>query len=268
MLAFKILLKEVFHLIRHKNGRRFLWLAFRKGGKQRFKAQKLNFAGFKLQVTDCLSFIWQVKEIFVDEAYRFQSSSAQPVIYDCGANIGTSALYFKHLYPEAKVTAFEADEKIAAVLKTNLATNQLADVTVIAKAVWINNEGIEIATDGADGASMYGNSQKISIPSVRLKDLLAQETHIDMLKMDIEGAEVDVMLDCAKVLDKVQHLFVEYHAYQGQPQQLSKLLAVLEKNQFRYFIRDDQDRKSPLVNKRFRNNSPMDLRLNIFAYKS
>ncbi len=267
MLAFKILFKEIFHLIRQKNGRKFLWLTFRKGGKERFKPQNIKFAGFKLKVADSLSFIWQVKEIFVDEAYRFKASSAQPVIYDCGANVGTSCLYFKSLYPQATIKAFEADKQIAEVLKANLKTNDLTDVEVTAKAVWIDDQGIEITTDGADGASIHGTKEKIPIPSIRLKNLLAEEPVIDMLKIDIEGAEVEVIQDCAEVLGKVQNLFVEYHAYQNQPQQLSKLLEVLEQNQFRYFIRDDQDRKSPLVNRHFRNDSPMDLRLNIFAYK-
>jgi uncharacterized protein YfeS len=40
-------------------------------------------------VPDALSFIWQFKEIFVEEYYRFEAKSESPVIYDCGANVGT-----------------------------------------------------------------------------------------------------------------------------------------------------------------------------------
>lgn len=267
MLSIKILLKEMYHLLKNKNGRRFLWLAFLKGSKKRFQPQKVKFAGFRLQVADSLSFIWQIKEIFVDHAYKFHTPQASPLIYDCGANVGTSCMYFKQMYPQAVIKAFEADQKIAKILENNIQQNNLTNVEVIAKAVWTDNQGIEIASDGADGASMFGESQKQHTPSIRLKDLLAKEAQVDMLKIDIEGAEIAVIEDCDDVLDRVQNLFVEYHAYIGQSQNLSKLLATLEKHQFRYFIRDDQDRVSPFVNHQFNDNNLMDLRLNIFAYK-
>ncbi|OJJ23688.1 hypothetical protein BKI52_04875 [marine bacterium AO1-C] len=268
MLALKILFKEFYHLLQSKNGRRFLWLAFKKGAKTRFKPQSLKFAGFKLQIVDSLSFIWQVKEIFVDEAYHFSSKSATPIIYDCGANVGTSCLYFKKLYPQAKIKAIEADEKIAHILKANLLANNLNDVEVITKAVWKDNQGIEIALEGADGASIFGNANKQHIPSVRLKDLLIQEKYIDMLKMDIEGAEVEVIKDCADELSKIQHLFIEYHSYQNHIQDLSKILEILENQGFQYFIQNEQSLKSPLINHFQDKNQLMTLQLNIFAHKA
>jgi len=267
MLALKILFKEFYHLLRSKNGRRFLWLAFRIGGKTRFQPQRLKFARFKLQIVDSLSFIWQVKEIFVDEAYCFSTKSSTPIIYDCGANVGTSCLYFKQLYPQAQIKALEADAKIASILKTNLQTNYLDDVEVIAKAVWKDNQGIEIALEGADGASIFGNTNKQKIPSIRLKDLLAQEKHIDLLKMDIEGAEVEVIKDCADELAKIQHIFIEYHSYRNHTQDLSQILEILENQGFQYFIQNEQSLRSPLVNHFQDKNQLMTLQLNIFAHK-
>jgi hypothetical protein len=55
---------------------------------------------------------------------------------------------------------------------------------------------------------------------VRLKEYLDRAGRVDLLKMDIEGAEADVLEDCRGSLGGVQHLFVEYHAYTGQPQRL------------------------------------------------
>jgi hypothetical protein len=141
-------------------------------------------------------------------------------------------------------------------------------VEVIDKAVWTDTSGIEISQEGADGASVYGIGKKILIPSVRLKEYLQRESYIDMLKIDIEGAETAVLQDCQDTLSHVQHLFIEYHAYIDQPQELDVLLSVLHKNGFRYFIRDDQDRKSPFVQRRYKNDTGMDLQLNIFAYRN
>lgn len=267
MLAFKILFREFYNLLRNKNGRQFLWLAFRKGSKKRFVPQKLKFAGFRLQIVDSLSFIWQIKEIFVDESYRFSTNSEKPIIYDCGANVGTSCLYFKKLYPKAQIKAFEADEKIAAILQENITKNNLDNVEVINKAVWKNNDGISIAIEGADSASIYGNSQKTNVPSIRLREAIAQESQIDMLKMDIEGAEVEVIKDCADELAKIQHVFIEYHSYQGHVQELSEILEILENQGFQYFIQNEQSLKSPLVNQFKDKSQHMTLQLNIFAHK-
>jgi hypothetical protein len=88
-----------------------------------------------------------------------------------------------------------------------------------------------------------------------------------MLKIDIEGAEVPVLLDCRDALGHVRHLFVEYHAYPGQPQTLPDLLTVLTEAGFRYYIDTAQHRASPLINRQFRGNQTMDLQLTIFGYR-
>jgi FkbM family methyltransferase len=267
-LFLKIIFKEFYHLFRTRMSREFLRLSALYGDTPRYQPRTIEFLDYQIQVPDCFSFLWQFKEIFVDEAYRFTASSPTPVIYDCGANVGTSILYFKHTYPAARITAFEADPQIAYILANNLQTNVVQGVEVIDKAVWTDTAGTEISQEGADGASVYGIGKKILIPSVRLKEYLQRETYIDMLKIDIEGAETAVLQDCQDTLSHVQHLFIEYHAYTGQPQELDVILSILHKNDFRYFIRDDQDRKSPFVQRRYKNDTGMDLQLNIFAYRN
>jgi FkbM family methyltransferase len=267
MLFLKILFKEFYYLIRSRESRTFLRLALQYGGAKRYQPTLVSFLRYRFRVPDALSFLWQFKEIFVEEAYHFKASGPQPLIYDCGANVGTSCVYFKQLYPNARVKAFEADPTIAHYLKQNLESNGLQKVEVAAKAVWIDEAGIELSQGGADSGSVYGSGNKVRVPSVRLRDLLAREAHVDMLKIDIEGAETAVLTDCGEMLSPVQHLFVEYHAYLGQTQDLDEILAVLRSNGFRYFIRDAQDRPRPLSNPYYRNNREMDLQLNIFAYR-
>lgn len=245
-----------------------MWLAFWYGNRPRYKTAKIYIGDYTLQVPDTLSFIWQFKEIFADESYKFETDVKKPLIYDCGGNIGSSAIYFKKLYPQCQLKIFEADKDIAETLKQNLHTNRISGAEIIAKAVWKDAEGIELSLEGADGGSIYGDStNKIKIPSVRLKDLLAQEKQVDMLKMDIEGAEFEVLQDCGEGLQKVRNLFVEYHAYQGHPQRLGEILDILQTNGFRYFIYNPLNRLSPLINRRYKNQSTMDLQLNIHAWR-
>ena len=177
-----------------------------------------------------------------------------------------SCLYFKKLYPKAKIKAFEADPKIARVLENNLAKNSILDgVEIINSAVWIDEDGIEFSSEGADGGSVYGGKNKIKLNSIRLKNYLENEKHIDMLKIDIEGAEYEVLKDCKDSLSNVKNLFVEYHSWNKTNQKLSDILEVFEKNGFRYYIESLTKRKNPFINKGELEN--MDLQLNIFGVR-
>ena len=267
----KVFLERSFNgfykFIKNPNERKFVFYSIIYGSKNRYREKKINFLNYKIQVPDALSFIWQFKEIFVDESYKFESELTEPVIYDCGSNIGLSCIYFKRIFPGAIIKAFEADLNISKYLKENLNANGLNDVEVIDKAVWVNDGGVELNIEGADGSSIYVEGKKQKVGSIRLKDLLDSESRIDMLKMDIEGAENDVILDCGNSLKIVNNIFIEYHSYTNSQQKLSELLNVLEQNNFRYFIRNDSNRNMPLINKTNKSNPAMDLQLNIFGYK-
>jgi len=267
-LILNLTLNGLHKFISNPRQRTFMKLALLYGGKKRYKKGKIRFNSFNFIVADYLSFLFQYKEIFVDEYYRFRSDNDSPVIYDCGSNVGTSCAYFKMIYPNSIIKAFEAEQEIANLLKTNIKNNGLTNIEVIEKAIWVNNNDVELSVEGADGSSVYLGENVQKVTSVRLKELLDSESKIDMLKMDIEGAENDVILDCGDSLKVVDNIFIEYHSYTNSKQKLSKLLDVLEKNDFRYFIRNDSDRKMPLINRTHNSNPSMDLQLNIFGYKN
>jgi len=266
-LFFQLTSMGLHNYITNPRQRTFMKLAFLYGGKERYKKGKINFEGFKFIVPDYKSFLWQYKEIFADESYKFNSDSKEPVIYDCGANVGTSCSYFKKIYPNSIIKAFEPDPVIANYLKSNIQNNNLNNIEIIDKAVWVNDTGVELSIEGADASSIHTEGEKLKVGSIRLRDLLESESRIDMLKMDIEGAENDVILDCGNSLKIVSNIFIEYHSYTNSQQKFSKLLTVLEQNNFRYFIRNDSSRNMPLINKNNKSNPAMDLQLNIFGYK-
>ena len=216
-----------------------------------------------MDVPDMLSFIWQIKEIFVDEFYRFESESRSPVIYDCGANIGMSCLYLKKLFPESVIKTFEADPNIIKYLKSNLKANNIGGVEVFEKAVWVHNEGVSFTSEGADGGAIFGEDSE-KIPSLRLSDLIREEERVDFLKLDIEGAETEVMKDCEEVLHKVDHLFVEYHNIDTGPG-AAPILAILERAGFKYHILPTGSKlRAPLLNLG-KAKHKFNFQLNIFA---
>lgn len=252
-------------LLTNKYYREFILLFVKYGKKPRYEKGTIRFLDFEIDVHDYLSFIFQYKEIFVKKAYAFATNKNEPIIFDCGANIGTSCLYFKKIFPYAKIKAFEADPNLAATLKINLSKNSAEDVEVIPKAVWINNDGVLFGPDGADGGSMFNEKNKNRIDSIRLKDFLEKESEVDMLKMDIEGAEVDVLSDCSGSLENVRNIYVEYHRWRLQPFRLDELLTVLTKEGFSYYLEPLSKILTPLAASNNLKNS--DLQFNIYASK-
>ncbi len=276
MTLFNFPFRDLPRMAQTPNGRKTLALFVQHGSQPRNQRRTVKFGAYTFTVPDVYSFLYQIKEIFADEFYAFQADSViprlnplpgEPVIFDCGANIGTSVVYFRQQHPTARIVAFEADPVIAQYLLDNLRRNRVEGVEVVEKAVWTDGNGISLGGTEADGGSVFSTEATRRVPSVRLRDWLLREPRIDMLKIDIEGAEIAVLADCADALTNVQAMFVEFHAYIGHRQGLAGLLNVLENSGFRYYIDTSQYRKSPLVNHRYRNNADMDLQLNIFAHR-
>jgi len=265
-LFLKIIVKNLYSVITNKNQRIFHWLCFRYGNKKRYQQIEVTFLTYKITVADPLSFLWQFKEIFADEIYHFESENKHPLIFDCGSNIGLSCLYFATIFPKADIRAFEADPSIAKLLQENSRRNSSSTITVVPKAIWIHNNGVNLSTDGADGGSISNpSSTSLFTPSVRLLDLLENETSIDFLKMDIEGAETEVIKDCKNQLYKIKNLFIKYHSYSNAPQELHTVLTILHENKFRYYTLPVNQRKKPFSNKSL--DKAMDFQVNIFAYQ-
>ncbi|MGE5680280.1 MAG: FkbM family methyltransferase [Bacillota bacterium] len=260
-------LTPIRNILQSKEYREFLRLFFKYKNFPRSQKQRIEFLNYDFQAVDVLSFIFQYKHIFVNQMYRFQTNSPLPVIYDCGANVGLSCLYYKKQFPKAKIKAFEADPDIAAVLTENMKKNNVGDVEVIAKALWKDNNGVQFTADSADGGSLFIDGDKILVPSVRLRDLISSEDRIDMIKMNVEGAELDLILDCSDVLYKAENLYIEYHSFTDRKQELDKILNVLTENGFRYYIQNviSSSGPAPLASELSVDN--LDLQLHIFAYK-
>lgn len=263
-LFIEIAFKNFYKFLSQKKYFNFYILLLKYGGKKRHKKELVKFYDFKLFVADHLSFIFQFKEIFLEESYKFKSTNNAPVIIDCGSNIGMSILYFKSLYPLSKITAIEADPEIGNILESNLKLNNIGDVNVIKKAAWINADGVSFETDGADGGKINPNSES-KIESVDFNSFLNDFSEIDFLKIDIEGAEKILVPHCIENLKKAKNIFIEYHTSFLEVQNLGEILDSFTQNGYRYYIKNENKRISPFYNKA--ETKQFDLQLNIFIYK-
>lgn len=162
--------------------------------------------------------------------------------------------------------AFEADPHIYSFLESNLSKNNLKGIEIHNKAVWINSDGVSFSQDGADGGSIIDPSQSnLRVKSIRLKEVLLTEK-VDFLKLDIEGAEIDVLIDCSSALKNVQNLFFEFHSFRNKPQRLHQTLEILSQSGFRYFLQSPHTLNGPFIKKSI-DQQIMDLQLNVYCYR-
>ncbi|MDD5559542.1 FkbM family methyltransferase [Candidatus Methylomirabilis sp.] len=202
--------------------------------------------GFTVKFFDYSVFLFLFEEIFICKQYDFKATSYRPVILDCGSNIGMSLLYFKRVYPDCVLVAFEADRKTFELLKENVQGNKLRDVILVNRAVLDRTGPVEFYSDpGLPGSlAMSANPERglkarTMIEAITLSEYLHSE--IDFLKMDIEGAEGRVLRELAdrNKLKLVKEMVFEYHHHERPAEDaLSGVLAILEQNGFGYEICD------------------------------
>ena len=221
-----------------------------------------------ITLPDSASFLFMYREIFLDHIYKFASDSVSPYIIDAGANIGLATIYFKELYPQAEVVAFEPDEKIYNILQANLRSFGFEDITIEKKGLWNKNDVLNFTSEGADAGfiSEVSDSRGMtnSIEVVSLNSYLYKK--VDFLKLDIEGAETVVLKDIRENLDIVERIFIEYHSFVDKKQTLNEIINLLTNSGFRIHINaPGLTSKMPFVDINTYNN--MDMQLNIYGFK-
>ncbi len=221
--------------------------------------------GKSIKITDSFWYLHSLNELFVEEVYKFKSLKKRPLIIDCGSNIGLSIIYFKKLFPNAKIIGFEPDNDIYDIAKNNLNQFELDDVDLQQKAVWINDQPLIFAKKGSLSGHIVEKvtENTIMIQTVRLKDYLNDT--VDFLKIDIEGPEFEILQDCKDLLRNVENIFVEYHSFAENPQMIGELLIILKDAGFKIYIKEAwENMKNPFIEKK---GPYFDLQLNIFGYR-
>lgn len=226
-----------------------------------------NILDFPITIVDKSSFIFMYDEIFNKEIYKFFTKNDSPTIIDCGANIGLSTVYFKTLHPKANITSFEPDKKIFNVLQNNIISSGFKNINLINKGLSAKNGEVSFFSEGADGGRIAlesDNKQLSTITVTKLSPFLQQ--HVDFLKIDIEGSEIEVIEECKDYLKNVDSIFIEYHSQTSKKQGLDSILKALIDNNFRYYIdRTGIKSEHPFV--KFDSYLDYDLQLNISAKK-
>ncbi len=261
--VFRLWLKILFHHYKHLN----LWNWIKFGVFKNKKNDFVYYQNKKIYIDSKVNFLFQFDEIFNKQIYCFKSNKQNPIIIDCGSNIGLSILFFKQLFPSSQIIGFEPNPTIFNLLYKNILTSSFESIQLFQEAIWSSNKKVSFNNNLNDASQILIKEFKdnILVDAISLKPYLDKD--IDFLKLDIEGAELEVLQDIAPCLGRVRHLFVEYHSYQEQEQRLNDLLSILSTAGFRYYIeRTGVYSARPYTN--IAQSFGMDLQLNIFAYRT
>ncbi len=235
----------------------------------RYQKGTTDLLGFTLEYVDACTLLSSYNEIFTKEIYKFlPDKKSELTILDCGANIGLATIYFKQMFPQAKVFSFEPDPSIYFALQNNINNFKLTDVKTYNAAV-SNKEGeIYFKLEGGHSGMIVNSIEKENVVSVkcyRLKSFLEKFDHITFLKIDIEGHETDVIPDIYDQLSKIDFLFIEYHSFINKDQNLGDLLNTIKSAGLRYYIQESYNKNDPFINREIFLN--MDFLANIFCYR-
>jgi FkbM family methyltransferase len=175
------------------------------------------------------------------------------MIIDAGGNIGITTLFFKRYFPSSRVFVFEAASKNFELLKKNINTNYLHDVTAVFGALgkktgvhtfYYNEKQPGSSTGVLDvvESKQHSTFMKEEVPAIRLSDYMQGE--VDLLKMDVEGAEGEILeeLEESENLCHIKQIVMEYHANEkNKNTELVPLLERLERNGFSVVIYDNEN---------------------------
>jgi FkbM family methyltransferase len=151
----------------------------------------------------------------MDRLYQeILDSSRQPLIIDCGANIGCSALWFSARYPKSHIFAIEPAPDNVEILRANCAG---LDIEICSAGVAAEDGASRIVDGGSDGwgyrTSSEGKGPEIAMISIRtvLASKPATRYTPFLLKIDIEGAEKSLFSGVVDSIAEFPLIIIEPH---------------------------------------------------------
>jgi FkbM family methyltransferase len=157
-------------------------------------------------------------DVLLGQEYLVDLPGFHPeTIVDVGANNGMSAVFFANTYPEARIIAVEPEHSNYAMLLKN--TSEYSNVTAVNAALWNEDGYVNLGLpEGAKKKADYHRwafqvaARGSRVRAVRMETLLAESgiEKVDLLKIDIEGAEKEVFQNCPWI-DRVSVIMVEIH---------------------------------------------------------
>jgi len=175
------------------------------------RVQAIDFpVRIRVQTSDLLV----VKQVLLDGKYESPIAVRPGVIVDGGANIGVTSIFYANRYPAARIFAIEPELSNFRMLVKNVAPYK--SITPILGALWNKNRPLAVSSvkESAHWGVRVSEAESPTVtPAFTMADLMQRYNigFIDILKLDIEGAEKEVFETSESWIGKVGMMAVETH---------------------------------------------------------
>ena len=145
--------------------------------------------------------------------YSLEGLTFSPAtIVDAGAHIGMASILFARRYPLAKIIAIEPEPSNFALLLRN--TSSYKNILTFCAALWREDGEVTLGSSNVHpkGAFQIVENGETRVRAVTI-DTVMRETgiqSIDILKVDIEGSEIEVFASC-NWINNVHVIAIELH---------------------------------------------------------
>jgi len=181
------------------------------------------------------------RELILDRVYERGGVRLGPelgLVVDAGAHVGIFSLQAAQWAD--KVVALEPNPVNYAVLEANLYRNAAANVVPLNKALWAKTTSVGFGRATHSGGGHVSQLGTAKVETISLDELIAQFGPVDLLKIDIEGAEYEV-LEAAQSLDSVHTIVGELHVDSQDDHRADDLMAMLSSSGFNVTSISEED---------------------------
>jgi FkbM family methyltransferase len=191
------------------------------------KTVKVRFAGRQLELPNHADTQFVLREIWLDEVYLPIVGMHPASVLDLGANVGLAGLFFRNRFLSLReIVMLEPDPGNFAMLLANM-----PDAELHREAVGVR-DGMGVIEDREEVMNHTVSPQEGGGVVIRsMRGLLARS--FDLVKMDIEGAEWEILADLAgepEILGSVRYWMIEFHdgaQFAGSRKQIDEAFASL-----------------------------------------
>ena len=161
----------------------------------------------------------------------FELLSEGDTFVDVGANVGCYSIPASRIVGDSgHVIAVEPVPTTAGVLMDNCKLNDAKNVTVINKACWNCKDEITIWVPnryyGLASSTKHRTGEPFIVPTAQLDDICKGYSSIKVLKIDVEGSEMEVLRGASKTLSRTDYVVIE------TSEEPSEVLSILEEASF------------------------------------
>jgi FkbM family methyltransferase len=154
------------------------------------------------------------RQVIMNGEYDMSLPITPRVIIDAGANIGLASLYFHNRFSHATIYAMEPDHKNYQALQQQV--GDIAAIKTFQVALWKEKEMLSLQSAGADawGIQVKAGKENADVQGIDLTAFMQEQKieQIDLLKIDIEGAELELFqASYAYWLKRTRIMVIELH---------------------------------------------------------